>query len=443
MSKKIRDNLFIAFIVVFVIMTILMSLYASGYKFNLSWPLKFNRILQKTGMLIIDTVPKNAKISLNGKMQKIHSLGVFNKGYVTTPTKLKNILPGEYTVRLELDGYWPFEKKIGIYSGQTTFAENINLFRSNLPLLIAATKDFEMSISPSYKYIYLAISKKIINLKTYQEKTIPLANFSSGVWEEKEDKIFSAGVLFDVEKETYTDYTKNIGENATKWCSSNIDKRLYYANGDSLNRLETDGKTYTTILNGEDYLCYEPRNEELFFISKENNKVFLKKYSIKTAEIKEKIELPAIGNYDFIPSQQERLTLYDKQNKTLYLINPSSFKDGITIIRNIISWQWKSSDELIYNNNWEIQLLDLKQNKSILISRVSEEIKQILWHSTNDYLIFSTISSFYAIDLKTGTITTVLQTELVNSPILDEKSDTLYFYAKTEQGEGIYKLLLQ
>ncbi len=424
-------------------MTGLISLYASGYKFNLSWPLKFNRLVQKTGMLIIDTVPKNAKIYLNDKAQRNRSLGIFNKDYITTPNKLKNILPGEYTVRLELDGYWPFEKKIGIYPGQSTFAENINLFRSDLPLLITETRDKNISISPSHKYIYLQNDKKIINLRNNQAKIIPLAKFPSAIWKENADMLFSSGILFDAEKETYADYNLSIGENATKWCSSESDNRLYYTNGDSLNRLENNGKTNTTILNGENYLCYEPRNEKLYFISKEDGKVYLKKYSIKTEKFEDKLELPAIGDYDFVQNNQGNLTLYDKQNKTLYIINPESFKEGPKIIRDAISWQWLNSNELIYNNNWEIQLLNLKQNKTTLISRISEEIKQIVWNAANEYLIYSTESSFYAIDLKTGTTTTILKTKLVSSLVLDEKNDTLYFYAQTDSGEGIYKLILQ
>ena len=62
MSKKLRDYLFYFFIIFFVVGTVLISLYASGYKFNLSWPLKFNRVLIKTGMIAVDTIPRGAVV---------------------------------------------------------------------------------------------------------------------------------------------------------------------------------------------------------------------------------------------------------------------------------------------------------------------------------------------------------------------------------------------
>ena len=112
MSKKFRDRLFLFFIAIFILMTVLISLYASGYKFNLSWPLKFNRLLQKTGMLNVATIPKGAYIFLNDKEQTGAVFSLFKKDSLTTPNKIKNILPGEYVLRLEREGYWPYEKKI-------------------------------------------------------------------------------------------------------------------------------------------------------------------------------------------------------------------------------------------------------------------------------------------------------------------------------------------
>ncbi|MDP2684765.1 MAG: hypothetical protein Q8P20_07065, partial [bacterium] len=110
---------------------------------------------------------------------------------------------------------------------------------------------------------------------------------------------------------------------------------------------------------------------------------------------------------------------------------------------NVTSWQWLNDEQLLYSNNWEIYLFDLRQNQSTLITRVSEEIKTILWHSENDYLIFSTITSLNVADLKNGTITTIFKTEKIVSPLMDDRGDALYFYAKIGQQEGVYKLLLQ
>jgi len=70
MSKKIRDLLFIFFIVAYIIMATVICLFASGYKFNISWPLQFDRLLVKTGTLSITTSPKDAYIFLNNTVMR-------------------------------------------------------------------------------------------------------------------------------------------------------------------------------------------------------------------------------------------------------------------------------------------------------------------------------------------------------------------------------------
>ena len=179
MPKKTRDYIFYFFIFFFITGTVLISLYASGYKFNLSWPLKFNRILIKTGMIAVDTVPSGAIVYLNDKPQANFSLNPFKKEYLTTAVKVKNVLPGEYDLRLERAGYWPFQKKINVYSGQTTFAEDINLFRNSAPLLLAAGGETETQLSANRKYLYIPMAKKIITLKNGETRIIPTASSES------------------------------------------------------------------------------------------------------------------------------------------------------------------------------------------------------------------------------------------------------------------------
>lgn len=111
MSPKTRNYLFIFFIVFFIVGTVLISLYASGYRLSLSWPLKFNRLLIKTGALNLDTNPRGAVIYLNGQARNEAALLSFKKNILTTPAKIRNLLPGEYDLTLERDGYWPFQKK--------------------------------------------------------------------------------------------------------------------------------------------------------------------------------------------------------------------------------------------------------------------------------------------------------------------------------------------
>jgi len=444
MTKRTRDSLFYVFIGFFLILTILISLYASGYKINLRWPLKINRLLQKTGMLIVDTNPSGALIYLNDKPTQIFSVNFWNQNYLITPNKIRNLLPGDYKLRLEQKGYWPFEKNINIQSGQSTFVEDINLFRNNLPLLILPTNTKKISLSPNSKYLYLIGEQAVINLKNNLIEPLLMASSTPDwQWTDNGNKLLVDGILFDLVKKISHDYHSFIGSAANLWQKTDFDGCLYYCNNDSLSRLEADGQTNTLLLSGEKYLTYQIYGNWLFFVTEQANQKLIQSYSLTNKKIGLKLALPNSGEYHFMNDNSQFISLYDKKNQTLYLIDPNSPSQAKKIIPNIITWQWINNRQLIYHNRWEIYWLDIDQAQASLVNRLSEEITKILWYNENDYLIFSTPTSLGTIDLKNGYLTTILKAEEINPPELDQKNDTLYFAGQIGEKIGVYKMLLQ
>ena len=84
------------FILLFLIIAPAIILYAAGFKLS-----KNGLAIQKTGMFIIDSNPRGAKIFINGQVQKKFINILFNKNrFITTPAKIKNLLPGEYDLSL-------------------------------------------------------------------------------------------------------------------------------------------------------------------------------------------------------------------------------------------------------------------------------------------------------------------------------------------------------
>jgi len=442
MSKKFRDCLFYLFIIFFVIGTLLLSLYASGHKFNLSWPLKFNRLIIKTGMIAVDTVPGGAIVYLNDKPQSNLSLNPFKKEYLNTAAKVKNVLPGEYDLRLERAGYWPFQKKIFVYSGQTTFAEDINLFREDTPLLLAASAETETQLSASRKYLYIPAVKKIITLKNDEARIIPEDGGSSS-WLKNEDKLLAAGNIYGINAAGDAQYEQLIGTEADNWYLDESKNRLYYRAGNSLAYLKLANKTSALAVSGETYPTYEPRGENLFFVSSDSGRVSVKRYSLLSQKIENELNLPAVGQYEFRHDGAKSLVLYDNQNKTLYLLNPDNLTGGGQTIKDIISWQWLDENTLLYNNTWEIYRFDLKTGNSDLLTRVGEEIKKIIWNGDKNYLIFSTANSLNALDIKMSAATKIFQAEKITGASLDEKNDIIYFWAKIGAAAGVYKMILQ
>lgn len=442
MSKKIRDWIFYLFIFFFVVGTVLISLYASGYKFNLSWPLKFNRVLIKTGIIAVDTTPSGAVVYLNDEPQSNLSLNPFKKEYLTTAVKIKNVLPGEYNLSLELPGYWTFQKKIYVYSGQTTFAENINLFRDDKPLLLTASGETETLLSASQKYLYIPAEKKIITLKNNEERIIPGGGAESS-WLKNEDKLLVSGNIYGISASGDAGYEKLIGSKADNWHIDESQNRLYYRNGNSLGYLSLSNKTSFSVVSGENYITYEPRGDSLYFVSSAAGKISLQKYSFSSQKIEQQMSLPTIGRYEFKDDSVKSLVLYDSLNKTLYVTDPNNIQNGMQTIKNVTSWQWVDENTLLYNNTWEIYRFDLKTGNSDLLTRVGEDITGIIWNKDNSYLIFLTANSFNALDTKMNTVTKIFQADKIAGASLDEKNNILYFWAQIGSVSGVYKLILQ
>lgn len=422
-------------------MSTVTCLFASGYKFNLSWPLQYNRLLQKTGTLNIETSPKGAFIYLNEKKTAYPGIKIFKKDYLTTPSKVKNLLPGKYNLKLEKEGYWPIQKEIFIESGITTTIENIHLFRSDLPTIVYRSTSTSLSLSPSSKYIYLESSGQLVDL-TNSSFRLELDNNSNGSWQDNEN-FFADGLIYNINNENIINLNNEVKIKADSWKYDRDNSSIYYTANKSIFRFEKDNTASLIISNIENYLDYKQDGNLLFLILEIDDDKFLKEYDINTQQEIKSMELPKVGNYLFFPGAKNgHLTLYDEQNSSLYLINKNDWQKS-SIINQVRDWVFINKTQMIYHNGWEIFLLDLKEDSSRLLTRVSEPISKIIWHDRENYYIFSTVNTLQAGDLRSNLLTTLFKTEKIGDIALDSKQDLLYFYSEIGQQSGVYKFLLK
>lgn len=104
-------------ILIFLIITPLLVLFARGFKIDFK-----ERRLIKTGTLVVTTEPEKADIFLNDKFHD------------DTPSSIRFLLPGDYTVRLEKKGYQSWTKRLSIKS---QFATWTNADREFVTLFLA------------------------------------------------------------------------------------------------------------------------------------------------------------------------------------------------------------------------------------------------------------------------------------------------------------------
>src|SRR3989338_6890431 len=101
MTLRARRWVYLSFIITFAAAAPLVILYTQGYRYNLK-----RQRLDPTGTLVLSTVPRGAAISLNGQTLKF-----------VTPKTLQAIPPATYNIKLSIDGYRPWEKKLQIKAG--------------------------------------------------------------------------------------------------------------------------------------------------------------------------------------------------------------------------------------------------------------------------------------------------------------------------------------
>lgn len=469
MTKKSRNFLFILFVLFFLILAPLSIFYATGYKINFSWPIKLNSALQKTGMLILETEPGGARIYLNNEGQQLFLDKLFSKKdkIITTPAKIKGLLPGEYEVRLEMDGYWSWQRRLTINPGLSTIWKDIKLFKKSLPLqIIELSQDItndkkNISFSPDGSNIaYIENNKVTIYNTNSTEKNIVNFNNTSTqkeeniLWSPDNEKLIYNNIIINSDKNIQpVDLRKIIGSGIynVKWGENS--NNIYYQYQNSINFFDLGKRYNQQLLTGENIKDFLINEEKIILINEKNSSVKLQVFSIADKKIQQNIELPFSPEYKILNHKNKFIHLYDVRHEILYLIDFSSSISPLKeIINNIKYIVWIEENQLLYANDYEIWLLNLQDNslfsgnnKKTLLTRISKKITNIAWHPSNNHVLYSTTDSINIIDLsnqKKKNLTELIKLENIFNVIFFPENDTVYFTAKIGNKEGIYKLEL-
>lgn len=438
MNKKTRDWLFRIFVFLFVIITFFLSLHATGYRFNLTWPLSFHQLLVKTGILALDTEPHNALITISSETKINKSLTLFNsKKEVVTPAKIKNLLPGDYLVSFTLDGYWPYEKKLKVYPEQTTFLENVILFKKSLPLNVYNTAPQDIQYSPNGRYAWLSNDKVIIDLETEQK----INEFEQKInWQDNTERVSSGAKIINLSKGTTEDYSSIIGNISDSQLNNNL---LIYLHKGSVSILDTNTKNTFLVKTEGKVVTYKSLGDSLFLITEKNAQAEIKTFDLKTNKLISSLKL--LNSKDFyFTINNSQLILSDNEHQIIYLLDGSDSKIIKDVIRGVTSFRWLDSNRLSYATESEIYIYELGQNKTNLITRLSEKITSLAW-SDDNFIIYATPSKIGTINLthEGNDITVLWQSAQISSLHFDNKKNILYFSAAVGQQNGLYKMFLK
>ncbi|MDD5528109.1 MAG: PEGA domain-containing protein [Patescibacteria group bacterium] len=455
MSLTLRRIIFYSFCLLFLIISPLIILYASGYEIN--WRHLFTPLaVQKTGMTIIYSNPAGADIFLNDREAQYFSspflkqIISYKNNAIRTPARIKDLLPGSYDLRVELPGYWPWERRIDILPGKITHVLDINLFRNAAPQRLAEVKPQEISLSPNNKKIFLPATGELFDLKTQSlEKISPIAFASSTIasWSTDSNRLSAEKTLLNLknpDKSLRLDKIIGSGIANLKW-NDELDK-IYYQFKNSIDVFDLAGEANQAIVTADNILDYEVKNNNLYYVIQDGLGAKLEFYSLSGKKITKEINLPASNGYKLINPGAKLLNLYDQKYETLYLIDPAAANPMLETIDSVKKTVWVNDKELAWANDYEIWALDLDKNENRLITRWSQPIKSIIKTKVANYILFATEKTVNVITWTTSDeiqVTELAAFDSLASPVYDDSEKNLYFTAKSGSEEGLYKLNIQ
>ncbi|MFH1451392.1 MAG: PEGA domain-containing protein [bacterium] len=410
MTKKQKNILFFACFLFFFTSTPALVLYYQGYRLNFK-----ERKFVQTGAFYFKVVPSHANILLNGKLKKKTDL------FFGT-TIIENLMPGNYQVRIEKEGYLPWEKNLEIKEREVTDAKNIFLFPEKVGLsqLSAPVKRFV--VSPDNKKIILEkengngfLSFELYDIKTgatttlFRIETKPedepafeilfspdSKNAFFGYHQEKDYnyafvKLETATFLNPKIKNTTFD-TFPLDPERISFAPDNSDK-VFFLNRNSLFSLDLTTNTFSSPFLKE-ILTYQTYGKEVYYL---DLKGFTFKTDLTFSSSKKINEAPL-----FLKNEvQYQLYLFPKdlfvkEEKVFYWLNQEtgSFEKIFEPLES--AWISQNKKTLAFVSNFEVwnfflsEIYDQplrKKGELVFLTRFSDPIKDPFW-VTPGYLMF-------------------------------------------------------
>lgn len=146
LTKPIRRAFMLFFIMLFFIISPIIILHTSGYRYDWKYGL-----LKETGAINIDVEPSNASIYINNI--KIQS---------KMPVRLNDRVPNKYNILITAPGYYDWQKDIEVKNKQTIYVKGISLLKKNEPSLIIGGNIKNLTLSYNSRYlIYIKEKNKL------------------------------------------------------------------------------------------------------------------------------------------------------------------------------------------------------------------------------------------------------------------------------------------
>jgi len=399
MTLRARRWVYLSFIITFAAAAPLVILYTQGYRYNLK-----RQRLDPTGTLVLSTVPRGAAISLNGQTLKF-----------VTPKTLQAIPPATYNIKLSIDGYRPWEKKLQIKAGAALFVSNIRLWKNSIPEKISEGLYQLFSASPDGTSVIFTVWRG--NLEQFFRFDVltdesprliferPMQKPSSDIiWSPQMNRVLvsgpeETGVLELGRKSSWQAISGFVPSNISnfRWDTINEDL-LYGSDKQTVYTIDLAKKNSAPLVsaspkpaNKETLTDYWLRNNTILeLIQVSESKSLLRTFSLVAENEKKEFPLPSSLAYKFLAANDDLIATQDSTQKMSVwrITNESIFPilDAASVTQAVFSIE---TADLLYATPFEIWTYNPKTDTANLLTRIASEISNANWYPDGSHVLFA------------------------------------------------------
>jgi hypothetical protein len=388
MSKKTRYLIILASFIVFFLLAPAIIFYVSGLTYDFA-----QKKFIKTGTLNINVEPKKTDIFINNDLER------------TSSGNVKFLIPKEYGIKIQKQGYFEWYKRLKVEPGKVTWAAQTQ----KIFLLMDPPKQTEIDSNVSdfaisgKNLVYIKGSELAISSVSdpLQNTKIQIPKSVDRIWLSSDARFAvlesgslatssPAALLFDSDSAAFTDLT-SLFDSAFQIEFSGND--IYALNEGALYKIDTSAISKTPLLKNVSAFALYDNN--LYFIQNDGNAANLYVSELPSQEKNILIKnLPAFTKAQIIiNSKKQGFIILDK---TLYKIG-----SALDLLANGANeWNMGTGNEsLIYDDSGELDYFS--GNAKNFITRTSGQLKNLALDTASNYAFCLKGDNLTAIELDT------------------------------------------
>lgn len=438
MKDRTRKLIFFSAVLTFLITTPIIIFYARGYRIN------WNKLkIIKTGAIHANSTSKGANIYINGEYQG------------TTPFLVKELVPGDYAIKIQTDNTYPWTKTLTVSASQVVTTGDTLLIPQKITTTNIIPTENIANYWPTEDWKKIAFVDTASQLWLYTKSTQQLKQIKATttpattiLWSVANNKLLleSNGIyVYDIKGDNFTKIVIPKDKLATttishlKW-SQEDENKIFFMNDNTLYEFDYISSELKSPLD-QKILVYEIINNQIYYLL-ESNRIFYRintqgenktQISLKYVDIDADAKLHIDNNQAAI-TDKGKVFLFDNKERLFSQIDSNTKNIEISGAGDKILLQ-KEQELFVYHINEE------KDNKEF-ITRYGQTIDDCLWLTTDNHIIFSLGNQLKITETDTRNHLNIFDLVTFNTeaPVkLDTKTSELYFI--TEKGLEKYKIL--